>query len=85
MFKMIQNGNVLSPTDIGREDILLCGDKIVKIDEDLLGLANSLQARIIDAEGKTVVPGFIDQHVHFLGGGTYLGQLVPQLISSSAI
>jgi predicted amidohydrolase YtcJ len=32
-------------------------------------------AQIIDASGKTVVPGFIDSHVHFLGIGFRLGQL----------
>lgn len=32
-------------------------------------------AQIIDASGKTVVPGFIDSHVHFLGIGFRLVQL----------
>ncbi len=32
-------------------------------------------AQIIDASGKTVVPGFIDSHVHFLGIGFRLTQL----------
>ena len=32
-------------------------------------------AQIIDASGRTVVPGFIDSHVHFLGIGFRIGQL----------
>ena len=32
-------------------------------------------AQVIDASGKTVVPGFIDSHVHFLGIGYKIGQL----------
>ena len=32
-------------------------------------------AQVIDASGKTVVPGFIDSHVHFLGIGFRLVQL----------
>jgi predicted amidohydrolase YtcJ len=34
-----------------------------------------LGAQVIDASGKTVVPGFIDSHVHFLGIGFRLVQL----------
>ena len=32
-------------------------------------------AQVIDASGKTVVPGFIDSHVHFLGIGYKIGHL----------
>ncbi|MEE8355419.1 MAG: amidohydrolase family protein, partial [Candidatus Bathyarchaeia archaeon] len=32
-------------------------------------------AHVIDASGRTVVPGFIDSHVHFLGIGFRLVQL----------
>ena len=73
MFTLLQNGNILSPNDIGRHDLLLCDDKIVKIGKNLSGLANILQANILDVEGKTVIPGFIDQHVHYLGGGDAFG------------
>jgi beta-aspartyl-dipeptidase (metallo-type) len=36
---------------------------------------------VIDATGKKVVPGFVDQHLHFLGGGDFEGPLgrVPEL------
>jgi hypothetical protein len=33
------------------------------------------QTSIMDAQGKRVVPGFHDTHVHFLGAGIFLGQV----------
>jgi beta-aspartyl-dipeptidase (metallo-type) len=73
MFKLIHQGHVFSPEDQGTVDILICGDKIVRVERDLYQLAKQLGAEIIPAAGCYVVPGFIDQHVHFLGGGDYEG------------
>ena len=73
MFKIIQQGHLFAPEDRGVMDILLCGDKIARIDEDLSPLTSLLAAEVIPAAGKIVTPGFIDQHVHFLGGGDYEG------------
>ncbi len=73
MFKLIHEGHVFTPEDRGINDVLICGDKIVRIEKNLYPLAKPLGAEIIPAAGKFVVPGFIDQHVHFLGGGDYEG------------
>lgn len=69
MFKLIQNGHLFSPDDLGVHDILVCDEKIVSIQKNLSTLADALGAQVIDAGGKRVVPGFIDAHAHFLGGG----------------
>ncbi|HSR11352.1 MAG TPA: amidohydrolase family protein, partial [Thermodesulfobacteriota bacterium] len=68
MFKLIRNGHVYSPDDLGRKDILVCNHTIVCVEDRTQG---SLPApvEVYDAAGKTVLPGIIDPHVHFIGGG----------------
>jgi beta-aspartyl-dipeptidase (metallo-type) len=73
MFKLIHQGHVFSPEDQGIKDVLICGDKIVRVGNDLYNLCKHLDAEVIPASGNIVVPGFIDQHVHFLGAGDYEG------------
>ena len=73
MFKVITQGHVFGPEDLGIQDVLVCGEKISRIDMDLSSLGKTLGAKVIPADGKVVSPGFIDSHVHFLGGGDYEG------------
>lgn len=73
MFKIVRQGYVFSPEDKGVQDILICHEKIVRIEKDLSSLGKQMEAEVIPADGKIVVPGFVDQHVHFLGGGDYEG------------
>ncbi|MGL4796750.1 MAG: beta-aspartyl-peptidase [Paraclostridium sp.] len=64
---LIKNIEVYSPKYIGKKDVLISGEKIVLI-EDSLEFDN-YRIKIIDGNGKKLVPGFIDQHVHITGGG----------------
>ncbi len=69
MITLIKGGKVYSPQYIGKKDILICGDRIELI-EDSINIENcGLQVKVIEAYGKLVFPGFIDSHVHILGGG----------------
>ena len=45
----------------------------VRTNAEIRDLAGA--ARVIDAQGGTVLPGFIDSHVHLCGGGTELNRL----------
>jgi len=73
---------VFAPAALGRTEILIAGGRIFAIGEGFAEKTAALGgARLIDARGKKVVPGFIDQHLHFLGGGDFEGPLgrVPEL------
>lgn len=68
ILKLIKNGEVYSPEALGKKDVLIAADKIGCI-QDRISLGKDVEVETIDAEGKTLVPGFIDSHVHILGGG----------------
>ncbi|MCR5793752.1 MAG: beta-aspartyl-peptidase [Solobacterium sp.] len=69
MFIKIRNAHIYSPEDEGIQDLLICGKTIIRIG-DLSGFAWDYDdIEEIDAAGMILVPGFIDQHVHIIGGG----------------
>ncbi|MBU0936174.1 MAG: beta-aspartyl-peptidase [Spirochaetes bacterium] len=66
---LIKNVLVYDPAPAGLCDILIAGGRIEAV---AAGLAASLPpglCKIIEGEGLTAVPGFIDAHVHITGGG----------------
>lgn len=67
MFYLIQNADVYAPEHLGLRDVLVCNDKIIKVAEHIDFSFDSLTT--IDAQGKKLIPGLIDQHVHITGGG----------------
>lgn len=67
MFTLIKNAEVYAPQALGQQDLLLCNDKIVAMASQIDFTFG--EVTVIDASGKKAVPGFIDQHVHVLGGG----------------
>ncbi len=67
--KLIKNADIYSPEHIGKADILICGDKIEKIAPKIEDYDSLSDVQVINAEGMSVVPGFIDSHIHITGGG----------------
>nr|WP_330413531.1 hypothetical protein [Coprococcus sp. AF21-14LB] len=65
---LIKNAEVYAPEYLGKKDVLLGGEKILKIGTDLPAEI-SYGVEVIDGTGKTLMPGLIDSHVHILGGG----------------
>ncbi len=85
MFKLIKNSILYAPKSLGKKDILICGEKIALIRDNIsLDLP---EVQIIDANGKIVTPGFIDQHVHIIGAGGKQGfySLTPEIELSELI
>jgi beta-aspartyl-dipeptidase (metallo-type) len=72
MFTLITGGAVYAPEKLGRRDILIAGRVIARIAEKI-DLPAEFKPRVIRAAGKTIVPGFVDLHVHLLGGGGEAG------------
>ena len=70
MVKIIRNARVYQPEYAGVKDILILGDKIAAVGENLKAdFGGALKAEEINGEGMAAVPGFIDSHEHILGGG----------------
>jgi beta-aspartyl-dipeptidase (metallo-type) len=69
MVILIQQGQVYAPEPLGKKDILIMGSKIGAIKEPGQIRIEGLDVRVVDASEKIVIPGFVDSHVHILGGG----------------
>ena len=58
---LLKNGTVVSGDISVREDVLIDGEKIVKVGRNL----EAEDAQVVDVNGKLLFPGFIDGHTHF--------------------
>lgn len=72
MWQLIRNAQIYMPERIEEHDLLIVEGKIAAIGNDLT-LPPYVQGKIFDLEGKFLVPGFIDAHVHICGGGGEAG------------
>lgn len=64
---LIKNANVYAPEHLGHKDLLVGGGKVLAISDKIEN--SSVFTNTWDAEGKTLTPGFIDQHLHIIGAG----------------
>ncbi len=67
MTTLIKGGRVINPATEMDEitDLLIEDGKVARIEKEI----NADADKVIDAEGKYVMPGFIDLHVHFRDPG----------------
>lgn len=72
---LLKNGKAVNEGTIVETDILLEGDHILKIDKDI----SDASATVIDIEGKYILPGVIDDQVHFREPGlTHKGNIASE-------
>ena len=69
MITVIKNIHVYAPEDLGIKDVVITSNKIEGIYDNVEIPNNFVAIEIIDGKGKLLYPGFIDNHVHILGGG----------------
>ena len=78
MSLLIKNGTVVTSEDEVKADVYVEGETIKAIGENLDVKADE----VIDAKGKFILPGGVDQHVHF--SFTYKGSKVRGFETSNA-
>lgn len=70
---LIKNGTLVNEGKVFKSDVLIENDRIVSIAENI---ATELAEKVIDATGKWILPGVIDDQVHFREPGlTHKGNI----------
>ena len=73
---LLKNATIVNDNRIFRADILLEDDVILKIEDQI---SSDSAAKVIDLEGKYVIPGVIDDQVHFREPGlTHKGTIATE-------
>ena len=72
---LLKNAKIVNENSIFESDVLLDGDFISRIDSDI----SDANARVIDLEGDLLLPGIIDDQVHFREPGlTHKGTIATE-------
>lgn len=71
-FTLLQGAHVYAPQDRGICDVLLANGKIIAI-ETTIPTDIVPDCTVVNLDGRILSPGFIDQHVHLIGGGGEAG------------
>ena len=75
---IIRNAKVwtVDPSRPTAQAVAVLGDRIVAVGSDAdVDLWRGPHTRVLDADGKLLLPGFNDAHVHFVSGGEQLGNV----------
>ncbi len=72
MLTLLLHADLYAPEPLGRRHVLVAGEQIVSITEAVPQLAG-LAVETVDLEGRRLIPGLVDAHVHVTGGGGEAG------------
>ena len=72
LLTLLLNADVYAPAPLGRRHVLVAGERVVAVVEDRPEIAG-VPVETVDLEGRRLVPGFVDAHVHVTGGGGEAG------------
>ena len=70
---LLRNAELYDPQPKGRAHLLIAGESIVWIGAEVPVLPRTFEVTERDLEGRRVIPGLIDSHVHLTGGGGEAG------------
>ena len=73
MLHLIRNADLHDPAARGRQHLLVGGERVLWIGPEPPALDASLGVAEVDVEGRRVIPGLMDGHVHLTGGGGEAG------------
>ncbi len=66
---LVRNAELYAPAYQGMQDILIVNGQIVAIGKKLAAQVSLPGLKTLDAAGRKIIPGYVDQHVHIIGGG----------------
>lgn len=69
MFLLVENAHVYAPENLGPLDILAAGERVSWTGRGFPSRDTLPGLEILDGTGCLLLPGFIDNHVHIIGGG----------------
>lgn len=73
MITLLTNAHLFAPESLGLRHLLIAGGKVVWIGDARPDLPASLGAHVVDVDGRRLIPGLVDAHVHLTGGGGEAG------------
>src|SRR3954471_18048471 len=82
--ELLRNAELYDPEPRGRAHLLIAGESLVWVGTEVAALPRPLGITERDLDGRRVIPGLIDSHVHLTGGGGEAGPetRVPPLMLS---
>ena len=69
LITLLKNAEVYAPAYLGKKDVLVIADKVVRIEDEIIGYEGLPEVQVFDLAGKKLLPVYIDMHMHITGGG----------------